>query len=224
MSARTRASTASPPLAITGGHRRRAVSAHGEVPAGGPGWKGPDHAHGALEPPGQPALRVPLRGGTSVPSIASLEPGTGPAHDYKEVMVEVGRVDDLDVAVLGLVKIDVEGHELEVVEGARDRLQRDQPPLIVEIEEVGARALGPCPRPSYRTSATRRSFSRPAASRSWAAAGSRTCRARSWPVAVPTSTISCSFTSWMAGRAADCASAATSSACSGELLCERREA
>ena len=80
-------------------------------------------------------LRVPLRGGTSVPSIASLEPGTGPTHDYKEVMVEVGRVDDLDVASLGLVKIDVEGHELEVVEGARERLQRDQPPLIVEIEE-----------------------------------------------------------------------------------------
>ena len=57
----------------------------------GLGRKGPDHAHGALEPPGQLPLRVPLRGGTSVPSIASLEPGTGPTHDYKEVMVEVGR-------------------------------------------------------------------------------------------------------------------------------------
>lgn len=84
---------------------------------------------------GSMPLRVPVAGGQNVPSLASLEAGVHTSQELREVMVDVGRIDDLDLPALGLVKIDVEGHELEVLEGARERLAQDRPALIIEIEE-----------------------------------------------------------------------------------------
>lgn len=42
-------------------------------------------------------------------------------------------LDDLGIANVGLMKIDVEGHELACIEGARETILRDRPPLVVEI-------------------------------------------------------------------------------------------
>tara|TARA_B100000579_G_C22765188_1_gene821039 strand:- start:574 stop:1341 length:768 start_codon:yes stop_codon:yes gene_type:complete len=36
---------------------------------------------------------------------------------------------------IGFIKIDVEGHELDIIRGAKNLLQRDKPNLLVEIEE-----------------------------------------------------------------------------------------
>jgi FkbM family methyltransferase len=43
------------------------------------------------------------------------------------------RMDDLDLHNLSLVKIDVEGHELGVLRGARATLLRDHPVILIEI-------------------------------------------------------------------------------------------
>ena len=45
------------------------------------------------------------------------------------------RLDDLALGDVGFVKIDVEGHELAVLRGAAETLQRNRPPLLVEAEE-----------------------------------------------------------------------------------------
>jgi len=44
------------------------------------------------------------------------------------------RIDDLGIADIGFIKIDVEGHEWAVLEGARETLARDKPALMVENE------------------------------------------------------------------------------------------
>jgi FkbM family methyltransferase len=53
----------------------------------------------------------------------------------QSIDVPVKRLDDLHLDDIGLVKIDVEGHELAVLRGATDTLARNQPVIVVEAEE-----------------------------------------------------------------------------------------
>ncbi|MBR0672349.1 FkbM family methyltransferase [Neoroseomonas soli] len=69
---------------------------------------------------------------------ASLSAGKIGAAEHRAVTVEARRLDDLDLGEIGFIKIDVEGHELAVIEGARETLRRCRPNLIVEIQEVHA--------------------------------------------------------------------------------------
>ena len=50
-----------------------------------------------------------------------------------ELPVKVVRLDDENLSNVGFMKIDVEGHEYEVIEGARGLLGRCRPNLLVEI-------------------------------------------------------------------------------------------
>jgi FkbM family methyltransferase len=97
------------------------------------------HAAVAAEPG---RMRVPLPDYLSPGSFGSLEllprestEFIGQAIDYREAaMTEVARVnlDSLGLARVDLIKIDVEGMELEVLEGAATIIARQRPILMVE--------------------------------------------------------------------------------------------
>jgi FkbM family methyltransferase len=55
--------------------------------------------------------------------------------------VATASLDDLDIGAVGFMKIDVEGTELQVLEGARHLVARDRPVLLVEIEEAHCKLL-----------------------------------------------------------------------------------
>ncbi len=54
-------------------------------------------------------------------------------HD--EIEVETRRIDDYDLADVGFMKVDVEGHELAVLAGAETTLARHAPSLLIECND-----------------------------------------------------------------------------------------
>ena len=53
----------------------------------------------------------------------------------REIEVDVRCLDDFHLANIGFMKIDVEGHELAVVKGARESLRRWHPTLLIEAND-----------------------------------------------------------------------------------------
>ena len=79
---------------------------------------------------GTSMLRVPkTMGGYSNQGASLNYRKVGP--DYGEVAVETRRLDDAGLADVGFIKIDVEGHEMAVIEGGRELIARDRPTLLV---------------------------------------------------------------------------------------------
>tara|TARA_B100002019_G_C21172333_1_gene549124 strand:+ start:58 stop:825 length:768 start_codon:yes stop_codon:yes gene_type:complete len=81
---------------------------------------------------GEFQIYIPYLLGKAVASLASLEKRDG---DYKERIVKVDKIDNFDFKDVDLIKIDVEGHEEYVIEGARNVIKKNMPILIVEIEQ-----------------------------------------------------------------------------------------
>lgn len=81
---------------------------------------------------GHVTLFTPVRGG-----VVNFEStGLGVASpDAIPVEVETRRLDEFELIDVSFVKIDVEGHELEVLEGGQHTIARDRPILLVEIEQ-----------------------------------------------------------------------------------------
>ncbi len=57
------------------------------------------------------------------------------SENYGSVIVHARKFDDMSIGAVGFIKIDVEGFELQVLEGAEKTIRRDRPVMIVEIEE-----------------------------------------------------------------------------------------
>jgi FkbM family methyltransferase len=85
---------------------------------------------------GTATFRVPRhrRGGFSNQggSLSSVKV----SGEHVGVDVETCRLDDLDLRDIGFIKIDVEGFEQEVLEGAVECIARDRPNLLIEMEEA----------------------------------------------------------------------------------------
>jgi len=81
---------------------------------------------------GEFQIYIPYLLGSPIASLASLEKRKG---DYKTRNVKVDKIDNYDFDDVDLIKIDVEGHEESVIEGARKVIQKNLPILIVEIEQ-----------------------------------------------------------------------------------------
>ncbi|XBQ16151.1 MAG: FkbM family methyltransferase [Oceanicaulis sp.] len=84
---------------------------------------------------GQAELLIPGEAGRYSNQGASLNPDKVGDQAHMRVEVTTARLDDLDPPPTGFLKIDVEGHERAVLEGARGLIARDRPVMIVEIEE-----------------------------------------------------------------------------------------
>lgn len=84
---------------------------------------------------GEMTIFVPHMEGRAVQTRASLDRDANPGFALRELQVPVRRLDDFGLDDVGLIKIDVEGHEEKALHGARETIARCRPTLIVEIEE-----------------------------------------------------------------------------------------
>jgi FkbM family methyltransferase len=84
---------------------------------------------------GEAELRVPRMGKGGFSNQGGSLSATKIETNYRTVTVEARRLDDLKLPDIGFMKIDVEGFEAEVLEGARDIIRTSRPIMIVELEE-----------------------------------------------------------------------------------------
>jgi FkbM family methyltransferase len=79
---------------------------------------------------------VPVASGMTLAGWGSLNKDNLPgAEKLIEKDVELKRLDDFGIAGVGLIKIDVEGHEVEVLKGAGETIQRSRPIVLVELKK-----------------------------------------------------------------------------------------
>jgi FkbM family methyltransferase len=104
------------------------------------------HAEAVSDEVGQAVLAIPpggrstfqragcrllgLHGSLGLDGRASLLPMGGPS-----VTVPTVTLDSLDLGRVGFLKVDVEGHEQEVLKGAFQLLMRDRPNVVLEVEQ-----------------------------------------------------------------------------------------
>ena len=68
---------------------------------------------------------------------STIEPGVTLPDPDRQLLIEVPlrRLDEYGLNGVALIKVDVEGHEEALLEGAMDTLRRERPSLLIEIEE-----------------------------------------------------------------------------------------
>jgi FkbM family methyltransferase len=82
-------------------------------------------------------LKIPRNPkGDAVSELATIEPGNAVhAIDSDTVQVELKRLDDMGIANCSFIKIDVEGHEEAVLDGASGLIAAQRPVLMIELDE-----------------------------------------------------------------------------------------
>lgn len=81
-------------------------------------------------------MRVPERNGKTETALGTIEDlNAFSGSPVKTFEVEVSTIDIIASDNVGFIKIDVEGHELSVLRGAKRIIVRDRPSMIIELEE-----------------------------------------------------------------------------------------
>jgi FkbM family methyltransferase len=86
---------------------------------------------------GRTTLKIPRNPkGRTIDELATIEAGN-PLHagDTSDTEVEMKRLDDFGIANCSFIKIDVEGHEEAVLDGASALIAAQRPALMVELNE-----------------------------------------------------------------------------------------
>jgi FkbM family methyltransferase len=89
---------------------------------------------------GTATLRMPYdREGHRQFGRSSIEPANPLVHDHiartEELVVETRAIDDFGFPRVGFIKVDVEGHELAVLEGAVRTIAEQRPNLLIECND-----------------------------------------------------------------------------------------
>lgn len=112
------------PLPMLASYLRKAAPANASV-----------HQAALSNAPGTATLRLPK----GFIELGSLEHHTSETWttegEVEEHVVKLDTLDSLALDDVALLKIDVEGHELSVLEGATDTIERCLPTVLVEVEE-----------------------------------------------------------------------------------------
>ena len=83
-------------------------------------------------------LSFPILNGTRYHGWGSLEKSFSEETEVVSYQVPLKVLDKQELPPVGFIKIDVEGHESAVLEGARKLITKDLPKLLIEIEEQHA--------------------------------------------------------------------------------------
>ncbi len=85
---------------------------------------------------GHAELRIPMRKGVEENGLTTMEERNHLQGDdaIRTVKCEVDRLDNIIQKPVGFIKIDVEGHEISVLEGAIATIRANRPVLLVESE------------------------------------------------------------------------------------------
>jgi FkbM family methyltransferase len=86
---------------------------------------------------GMGSLRIPLEGAKGAEDALGTLSGANNLGGIpcREVAVPLKRLDEFDLPPVGFIKIDVEGHEEEVLRGGDGLLQRCRPLYMIEVED-----------------------------------------------------------------------------------------
>jgi FkbM family methyltransferase len=84
---------------------------------------------------GEAFLYIPQRKGQSLTGWASLAPNNCPeTQEHTKKPVRVCPLDSFNIERVAFIKIDVEGHEIEVLKGGANTLRSNRPIVLVEIK------------------------------------------------------------------------------------------
>lgn len=88
--------------------------------------------------PGRATLRIPLSAkGHGVSELGTIDPGNAlPPGEIASIEVEMKRLDDLGIAHCSFIKVDTEGHEEAVLDGAANLIATQRPVLMIELDET----------------------------------------------------------------------------------------
>lgn len=90
------------------------------------------HLEALSDEPGTAVLHVPIRNGRLDDESASLDPDEGESVKFE---VPVRRLDDYGLDNVQVIKMDVEGREIQALAGAADTIHRWTPSILVEVEQ-----------------------------------------------------------------------------------------
>jgi FkbM family methyltransferase len=81
-------------------------------------------------------LRIPVLEGSELIALSSIEnKNTLNKLPTKTIEVDCKRLDDFVFNDVGFIKIDIEGHELAVLQGAENTITKSHPNFLIEVEE-----------------------------------------------------------------------------------------